>query len=167
MNAPGDARQSEASGPSGRQARDLQARAGEPLIREPVAAWMSTRLATIGPDATALEALERMAEREVRRLPVLDSAGALIGIITREDALSALRRAGPEVEAPPAVRHAMTSRVHTVGSDATLAHVAQIMLRRQVGGVPVLQAGRPVGILTESDLFRFIVGKLNEAAPAG
>jgi acetoin utilization protein AcuB len=130
-----------------------------PLVQAPVAAWMSTRLATIGPDASVTEALARMAEREVRRLPVVDEEGELIGIVTREDARGAQRRAESEADAPP-LRHSMASQVYTVGSDASLAHVAQIMLRRQIGAVPVLQSGRLVGILTESDIFRFIAGQM-------
>ena len=59
----------------------------------PVEAVMTAEVVTVGPDADVDEMLGLLAdeERDINRLPVVDGAGALLGIVTREDLLRALR----------------------------------------------------------------------------
>jgi CBS domain-containing protein len=63
--------------------------AGELMTRPPV---------TIGPDEPASHAALLMYNRRVRRLPVIDADGSLIGIVTRSDVLSVHHRQGQTVE---------------------------------------------------------------------
>jgi CBS domain-containing protein len=58
---------------------------GRPLHEIPVADVMSKVVFTIGPDATAADALETLRLRAVRRLPVTDAAGRLVGIVSLAD----------------------------------------------------------------------------------
>ena len=50
------------------------------------------------------------------------------------------------------VRHAMTESPKTVGLDASANEVAQIMKSEDVGVVPVVEGGEPVGLITDRDL---------------
>lgn len=116
--------------------------------------WMSTPVLAISSGTSVIAALRVMEMNGVRRLPVL-SGDALAGIVTRAD-LHALLGHGEgmarEVEAP--VEGAMRSPVMTVTPDDTLERAAEQMLEREVSGLPVLENGRLVGMLTESDVFR-------------
>ncbi|MGZ8310053.1 MAG: CBS domain-containing protein [Rhodoplanes sp.] len=48
---------------------------------------MSSRVVSIAPEATVLEAIELMLENRISGLPVIDRAGALVGIVTEGDFL--------------------------------------------------------------------------------
>ena len=131
------------------------------LVRD----WMTPDPVTIGPKTTVPEAHKLMKEHDFRRLPVVDDHGRLIGIVT----LSDLREAGPSsattlsifelnyLLAQLTVEKIMTRDVITVSPDATIRDAANLMLKREVGALPVMENGRLVGIITESDIFRVIV----------
>jgi len=51
----------------------------------------------------------------------------------------------------------MVSDVVTVSPDESLAEAVRIMLEKKVGSLPVLEGGRVVGILTETDMLQLIV----------
>lgn len=58
---------------------------------------MTTSVATIRPGATVVEAAREMARRQVKRLPVLDEDGRLVGIVARADLLKTFLRADDEI----------------------------------------------------------------------
>lgn len=60
-------------------------------------ALMSTPAVTVGPEATLTEAARRMHERQVKRLPVVDAAGRLVGIVSRADLLTAFLRSDESI----------------------------------------------------------------------
>lgn len=113
-------------------------------------------------------ALETMNASSVRRLPVVSETGRVIGIITREDVRAALPRgalhlaANPE-EPMPSVKDVMTTDVITIRPDDLLDRATKLMLHRKVGGLPVVENIRLVGILTESDIFRWVAGEWDQA----
>jgi CBS domain-containing protein len=131
--------------------------------------WMSKNLATIGPDTTLPQVLQLMKERKIRRLPVLED-GELVGIVTLGD----LREAGPSdavslsvhelnyLLAKLNVAEFMTRDPLTVSPNTGLTEAAKLMLHHKIGGLPVLEGHKLVGIITESDIFRAYV-KLAEA----
>ncbi len=127
--------------------------------------WMSAPVRMVAPTTPVLEAYELMTQAGIRRLPVVDN-GALAGIVTLGD----LREARPlnagslsiyELNfllARLAVQDVMTYNPFTVTPTTPIKDVAQIMLTYKVGGLPVIDAaGRPIGIITESDLFRLLI----------
>lgn len=126
--------------------------------------WMSQNLVTIGPDATLLDACKQMHGRCIRRLPVVDSEGKLIGIVTRGD----IREAWPS--AVTAIVHElnlllqsqpvsliMTHHPITVTPDTSVEDAARLMLSNKIDGLPVVEGDRLVGIITSSDVFRLVV----------
>jgi len=115
---------------------------------------MSGPAVTVRQDADFQKALALMQEKKLRRLPVVDEDGQLVGIIVERDLLvAAMRYLQSRVE----VGDLMTRNVVTVGPDADLNDVARTMLERKIGGLPVVEHGRLVGIVTESDIFRRFV----------
>lgn len=119
---------------------------------------MSSPPLVIGPDAPAWEALGLMRRHRIRRLPV-EEGGTVVGIVTWTD----LVRVQPpavgglghvqSLSADVLIRHLMTAAPITVAPDATLSQVAEIMRQFKIGGLPVVEDGRLVGMITESDLF--------------
>jgi CBS domain-containing protein len=115
---------------------------------------MSGPAVTVRQDADFQKALALMQEKKLRRLPVVDDDGQLVGIIVERDLLvAAMRYLQSRVE----VGDLMTRNVVTVGPDADLNEVARTMLERKIGGLPVVEHGRLVGIITESDIFKRFV----------
>lgn len=102
----------------------------------------------------------------IRHLPVLDDdERELVGIVSQRDLFrSALARAlgyGQHAQQKLLdlllVKEVMTSDVLTIRPDATLEEAARTMLERKVGCLPVVEAGRLVGILTEADFVRLAI----------
>jgi acetoin utilization protein AcuB len=121
---------------------------------------MTRSIVTVGHDATVVEAWNLMRTRQVRHLPVLDAERRLIGIVTDHDLRQViLERAVAEEPArlgPPLARlrvnEVMTWGVVTVPPDADLREAARIMRERKLGGLPVADGGRVVGLLTATDV---------------
>jgi CBS domain-containing protein len=102
----------------------------------------------------------------VRHLPVVDDAGALVGVVTDRDLRHHLF--GPRVlkevgtiavdillKAVP-VSEIMSTPVMSVPAMADIVEAARIMLEDKVGSLPVMEGGRVVGIVTETDVLRQI-----------
>ncbi len=115
---------------------------------------MSAPAIAARPDTSFQQALALMQERGIRRLPVVDDRERLVGIVAQRDLLiAALRYLTSRVD----VSEVMASKVVSVTSDTSLADVARLMLRHKIGGLPVVDGGRLVGVITESDIFRTFV----------
>ncbi len=122
-------------------------------------------------DATVLEASALMEEKDIRRLPVVDEDDILIGIISDGDVREALSiynvtnpYAPDQDEILLAVDEIMSTPVFVVGPEEHLRTVVQLMLEHKIGGVPVIDDHRhPVGVITESDLFRLMLEEWGEA----
>jgi acetoin utilization protein AcuB len=126
---------------------------------------MSTGIVTIEAAASCEKAVKRMYQHKVRHLPVTGSDGKLVGIVTDRDlrhhlfAHRAFERDGGDVDAPlrsALVGHIMSTPVISVGPDDVLEVAAALMLEDKIGSLPVVKDGRPVGIITETDLLRQI-----------
>jgi acetoin utilization protein AcuB len=115
--------------------------------------WMTSPAVTLPADTRAVDALELMAVRKIRRVPVLEE-GRLVGILAASDLLSVL---GPDEHSPrragTRLGDLMTRAVVTVRPDDRLEHAARLMLEHEVSGLPVVDGAGVVGLITESDLF--------------
>jgi len=139
-------------------------RGPEPEWPDPVSVkeWMTQPVTTIGADAPVRQAAELMKTRQIRHLPVVENDGCLIGIVTDRDLRQMIfdpaiqERLGDVVEALGAltVREIMTWAVITVQPGSGLRQAARLMREQKVGALPVVEAGRIVGMLTERDLLR-------------
>jgi CBS domain-containing protein/RNA polymerase-binding transcription factor DksA len=126
--------------------------------------WMATDPVTIEPQASAHEALSRMAEHGIRHLPVLDALGRLTGILSIDDLRAALpleTAAGIAPKAESRVQHGagtvgelMTFMPECTTPDTPLAEAADRMAELRIGCLPVVEGSGLVGILTETDALR-------------
>jgi acetoin utilization protein AcuB len=123
---------------------------------------MSAPPIVVHPDTSFQRALALMQEKGIRRLPVVDAAQRLVGIVAQRDLLiAALRYLLSRAD----VSEVMTTNVVTIRPDSSLTEVAQLMLKHKIGGLPVVDGGEVIGIITESDLFRTFV-ELHSVAEA-
>lgn len=127
----------------------------------------------ISPEMSAPDALRIMRERKVRRLPVLDKHKHLVGVVTDRDLL----RAAPSPSTTLAVyeidtffekikvSEVMTRDVITVSEDTPMEEAASLLADRKIGGMPVMQGNRLVGIITQTDLFKSFLEMLGGRRP--
>lgn len=130
--------------------------------------WMTSPAVTLSAQTPAVDALELMLVRRIRRIPVLDEAGNLTGIVTRDD----LRRIlGPSENSVHRTRvtlgDIMTPGVRTVAPEDPLERAARIMLENEISGLPVVRDGWVVGMITESDVFAAFTRLMGLCEPGG
>lgn len=122
--------------------------------------WMTSPALGTEPDETLEAALDAMKRRSVRRLPVLDD-GKLVGIVTQSDLVAELGRGtSRRKKAAATVSSVMARQPLTVAPADTLEAAAELMHRRKISGMPVVEDGRLVGVITESDVFRALMAML-------
>jgi acetoin utilization protein AcuB len=134
---------------------------------------MSTRPVTIQADTSITEALKVMRQHGVRRLPVMDGEGQMIGIVSEKDLLYASPSPATSLSiyemhymlTQLKVTELMTADVVTVTPDTPLEEAARIMADNKIGGLPVLQDGKLVGIITETDIFKVFLEMLGAREP--
>jgi len=120
---------------------------------------------SIGPDASVYEALTLMAEKDVGALLVLD-AGQLVGILSERDYARKIVLKGKTSRETP-VREIMTERVVWVRPDQTIEDCMALMTNKRIRHLPVLEAGRLIGVISIGDVVKdiiseqeFIIGQL-------
>jgi CBS domain-containing protein len=119
---------------------------------------MSRAPITISADVDVHMALRLLQEGAVRRLPVTDAGGRVLGIVTERDLLLAVSH---YLNIPIEVETIMTRPVVATTPDAPLAEAAMLMVNHKIGGMPVVGTDQQlVGIITESDIFRAFVSLL-------
>ncbi len=122
---------------------------------------MTKRPITTHPDTPIDEALKLMRESKVRRLPVLDKDGKLVGIVTEKDLLYVSPSPATSLSihelhyliAKIKVKDVMARDVITATEYTPLEEAARIMFDNKIGSLPVMRDGKLVGIITESNLF--------------
>lgn len=131
--------------------------------------FMTTCPETIAVEAPLVEARSRMAERNIRHLPVVRD-GRLVGIVTDRDinlAESLLVDEPPRAK-PPTVQDAMTEMVFTCGPDAHLHAVAAEMAADKHGSAVVVDPEHPrkvLGVFTTVDALRALARFAPQEAP--
>jgi acetoin utilization protein AcuB len=136
-----------------------------------VSMWMTRELVTIGPDTPVTEAAAVMAQRRIRRLPVVEQRnGSLhpVGIITATDILHVYPpEVNPFAVTPSDTREAhvtaaqiMSRALQTVTPETPIEEAARLMYNSKISTLLVVQKTKLVGLITESDIFRAFVSIL-------
>lgn len=133
---------------------------------------MSHHPVTVRPETSLHDALRIMREAKVRRLPVLDEKGKLVGIVLEKDLLYASPSPATSLSiyemnyliARIKVKDLMTKQVITVREDCPLEEAARIMSDHNISGLPVMRDDLLVGMITESDLFKIFLELLGARA---
>ncbi len=129
--------------------------------------WMTTQLITVTPETPILDAREMMKKENIRRMPVVNKRGKLVGMVTQGD----IQEAGPSdattlsiwelnyLLARTTVEQIMTKAddLITVRPDDPIEQAALQMRKHRISGLPVLDGGKLIGILTESDVFEVLL----------
>jgi len=130
---------------------------------------MSKRPITATTDMSVTDALNLMREERVRRLPVLNKAGRLVGIVSEKDLLYASPSPATSLSiyeihylvSKIKVSDVMTRDVITVTEYTPIEEAARIMADNKIGGLPVMRGDKLVGIITETDLFKIFLELLS------
>lgn len=130
-----------------------------------VRVWMSAPPVVAHDTMKLPEARQLLAELNIRRLPVVDANNELVGLVTEGD----INRIsdGPDGDLAEyslyhrvrdlPVREFMRRPVLTVTPHTCLREAAQIMIENHIHGVPVVLGKTVVGVITVSDLLRWMV----------
>lgn len=130
------------------------------LVRD----WMTPDPHVVPPSTAVMEAMQLLREGGYRRLPVVKD-GKLAGIVTDRD----LKEATPSkattlsvyelnyLLSKLTVKDVMRTPVITIGPDDPIEQAALVMESHRVSGLPVIDRGAVVGILTITDLLRAFV----------
>lgn len=123
---------------------------------------MSRPPITIRDNVGVEDALRLMHNENIRRLPVVDKSGKMVGIVSELDLLKVSPSPAtslsvyeiPYLMAKIKMKDVMTKDVISVHEDTPLEEAARIMADNKIGGLPVTRDGSVVGIITETDLFK-------------
>lgn len=132
---------------------------------------MSKNPITIAPETTHKQATEIMREHHIHHLPVVDKNGNLVGIVVEEDLLSAQPSPATTLSiyeihgllSKLQIRQIMGHPVQTVTPDCPLEEAARLMLKHDIGCLPVMEEQKIVGIITDTDIFQSLVSLLGVA----
>ncbi len=120
---------------------------------------MTSATVTDQPDDTLAEAARKMWKQQTGSLLVIDGDD-LVGIITERDVLKAVA-AGAAIN-EIRLSEVMSKDLVTVGPGTSLREAAKLMAERWIRHLPVLDAGKLVGVLSQRDLAGVLAGALNE-----
>jgi CBS domain-containing protein len=110
---------------------------------------------SIGPNATVLEAIRLMDEKNVGALPVVDNR-TLVGIVSERDYTRKVILQGKSSK-ETAVSEIMTKQLLTVNPGDSIPECMQIMTEKRVRHLPVLEGGNLVGILSIGDVVKWLI----------
>lgn len=149
-----------------------------------IADFMTRRVMTVAPDASIVEAAERMLDNKVSGLPVVDAAGQVVGIISEHDLLLETNngRRGPhwlqlmiegaKLTGEPArfhdrkVSEVMTPHPITVAATSSLKEACRLIEDHGIKRLPVVENGKLVGIIARADLVRAFAQAAEDAGAA-
>ena len=130
------------------------------LVRD----WMTKDPLTVAPDTPVLEAINLLKSKGFRRLPVVKD-GKLVGLVTDKDLKDAMPSKATTLSvwemnyllSKLTVQEVMARPVITVEAEAPLEKAALLMEEKKIGGLPVMEGEKLVGIITVTDVLRAFV----------
>ena len=122
-----------------------------------VADLMQTDVRSTAPDAPVAQVVQTMADSHISGLPVVDSAGRVLGVVSATDVLQATAeqddaRARERFFEHTTARDIMTPNAQTIEPDADVRQAAQRMLYGEVRRLFVEDGGRLVGVISQTDI---------------
>ncbi|GIV90832.1 MAG: signal transduction protein [Chloroflexus sp.] len=108
---------------------------------------MTRDVICIADDASIEDAARLMARNRISGLPVINSHGMLIGLVTEHDLIAKEGRTVKEI---------MTRSVISVSADTEVEQIQHLLTNQRIRRVPVVENGKVIGIVSRSDLVRQI-----------
>ncbi|OYT42813.1 MAG: CBS domain-containing protein [Candidatus Aenigmarchaeota archaeon ex4484_224] len=148
--------------------------------------FMTRNVITCSPEDTIFDVAKKLSENAISGMPVVDK-GKLVGIISVSDIVKFMKNEIKNEDLIPEephsipfilmkmiqnelkikkelekiskikVKHVMSKKVITISPDASLADAAELLVKKRITRVPVIENGKIVGILTKSDLVKALV----------
>jgi acetoin utilization protein AcuB len=130
---------------------------------------MTSHPVTVTVDATLPDIAHLMHDKNIRRVPVVDAHGKLVGIISDRDVRENMPSPATTLSKweintlldQLKASEIMTSPVIVTMPDCPLEEAARVLLEKKIGALPVVQNDELVGIITETDFFRAFVDMLS------
>ena len=126
-----------------------------------VAEIMTTDVVTVEPQSTVATAIRLMRQGQLRRLPVVED-GVLVGIVTSGD-LRRITGLASILKDPSQdnflwrhipIANVMSHTPISLSPDTPISAAARLLVAHKIGGLPVVDQGRLVGIITATDLLQ-------------
>ncbi len=125
---------------------------------------MSRPVITVSPDMPINDVMAMFRKENIRRAPVMKE-GKMVGIVSEHDLLNASPSSATTLSvwemhyliSKVKVKNVMSKKVVTVSRDTTIEEAARIMADKKIGGMPVVDGNRVVGMITETDLFKIFL----------
>jgi acetoin utilization protein AcuB len=124
---------------------------------------MTKKVVTIGKEAVITDVINLMKEHSIRHLPVVEE-GELIGWVTESDIRGAYIASLIE---QVSISDIMIKDPITISPEANLEEAAELLYRHGIGGLPVVDNGKLVGVITVADImaaFIEVMGILHESS---
>jgi len=115
---------------------------------------MNKHVITLGPQNKTIDALDTMVQNDIGSVLIVDQ-GKIVGIITERDIVKEITKSFDYLER----RLSETSKrsVVTVTTSTPLWEAFALLLRNKIRRLPVVENGKLIGIVTERDLFKWVV----------
>jgi acetoin utilization protein AcuB len=134
---------------------------------------MQRDVVTLGLEDSLDVADDIMTLGRVRHLPIIAGESHLVGLVTQRDLLRASlasvldlgRKAEHEWLKSIPVRVVMNTELETIAPDDSLKSAVDRMIAKKIGCLPVVEQGKLVGLLTETDCLRVLAEALVEGPP--
>ena len=140
---------------------------------------MTTPVVTVSPETPIAEIAKRLLQRRISAVPVVDTEGRPVGIVSEGDLMRRPEAAGvrhsswwlsliaePETQAHEYVkahgghaRDVMTHAVTTVTEEASLEEIATLLEKHRIKRVPVVRDGKVVGIVSRANLLQGVAAR--------
>lgn len=122
---------------------------------------MATEVITLGCNDTLQLAKDIMTLGRIRHFPVVDE-GEVVGVVSQRDlfhaSLGSVMKYGEKAERAfldtVVIKAVMSGPPTTISPDASIKEAARLMAEKKIGCLPVIEEGRLIGLVTETDILR-------------
>ena len=128
--------------------------------------WMTKDVITVDPETSMMRAAKLMKEKGIRRLPVVDDKGKVVGMLSDRDVKEASPSKATTLDVHELyyllseikVKNIMSPNPLTILDTDTVVKCAAIMHDKKISGLPVLnEQGELVGIMTQNEVYRVLL----------
>jgi len=135
--------------------------------------WMKTDPKTVTAETSISAAVAKMKEWKIRRFPVVNADNVVIGFLTEGDCLKASPSEATLLSKHEVnylleqvkVKDVMSKKIISISPDMLIEEAILIMRNNSISGVPVVENGKLVGIITEADVFDSLITILGAGKP--
>ena len=129
---------------------------------------MSDEVKTLPVSATMAEIYQLMRENNIRHVPIVHADGALLGIVSYLDVMAATpskydhEARNWQTYSQTTAGDIMKSGLETMGPDASARQAARLMEKFKIGCLPIVNNGRLIGIITDSDFLSMAINLMEQ-----